>query len=69
MSVEKAQGKIYAEVCIDDRLSLGGGSVMVWAGIIAKAHKELVFINDDSLTSHGGARRSCYAFHGDYGGT
>lgn len=50
--VWRRPGERYAQVCIDERLPFGGGSVMVWAGISAEARTELVFIENGSLTAH-----------------
>jgi len=49
--VWRRTGERFAECAFSPRLSHGGGSVMVWAGISREAHTELVFV-DGSLTAH-----------------
>lgn len=49
--VWRRNGERFAECTFSSRLSYGGGSVMVWAGISRDACTELVVI-DGSLTAH-----------------
>lgn len=44
-------GERYAPVCIDERLPLGCGSIVVWAEISSQARRKVVFIESGSLVA------------------
>lgn len=48
--VYRRRGERFAPCTFTPRLSYGGGSVMVWAGITSEARTELVFIDNGALT-------------------
>jgi hypothetical protein len=52
--VYRRHGKRYRQACIVGTVQYGGGSVMVWAGIILQAKTKLVHIND-------GTSQRCYS--------
>jgi transposase len=49
--VWRRTGERFSECTFIPRLSYGGGSVMVWAGISTQARTELAFIDGGSLTA------------------
>lgn len=49
--VWRRQGERFAQCNFSERVSFGGGSVMVWGGISFDAKTELVFIDGGTLTA------------------
>lgn len=49
--VWRRQGERFAQCNFSERVSFGGGSIMVWAGISYDARTELVFIDRGTLTA------------------
>lgn len=50
-NVMRRPGERYAQCCISETVSYGGGSVMFWGGISLTGHTELVFIRRGGLTA------------------
>lgn len=50
-NVMRRPGERYAQCCMSETVSYGGGSVMFWGGISLTARTELVFIRRGSLTA------------------
>lgn len=54
--VYRREGERFAQCCIEERVSYGGGSWTVWGGISADGKTELAFVSGPRLPSLNGSR-------------